>query len=208
MSDTLQVEKREARGSRASRRLRAEGKLPAILYGHKEDAVSLSVSDKQLRKALQHNAKVVDLAGAASGQAIVQDLQWDTFHVDLLHVDLLRVDAGEKVHVTIPLELKGEAIGSRSGGVVEQTLSALEIEAAPASIPEVLHVEIDALDVGGTLSANQITDLPEGAKLLTPGETVVARCTTAAGEPDLEAVAAKPGDPEVVGKGGENTEEA
>lgn len=202
MSDTLEVDQREALGSRSSRKLRAAGRLPAILYGHKEEPVNLSVSDKQLRKALAHNAKVVKLVGAASGQAIVQELQWDTFHRDLLHVDLLRVDAGETVHVTIPVELKGDAVGARSGGVVEQLLMAVELEAAPASIPEILHVDIDNLDVGATIAAGEISDLPKGAKLLTPADEPLARCAPPAGEPDLDGVAAGPVAPEVVGKKG------
>lgn len=207
MSDTLTTEKRETLGSRGSRKLRATGHVPAVLYGHKEAAVSLTLSGKELRKALAHNAKVVELTGAASGQAIVQDLQWDTFHQHLLHVDLLRVDATERVHVTIPVELKGEAVGSREGGVVEQLLQSVELEASPSSMPEVLHVDVEKLDVGGTITASEITDLPSGATLLTPGDEPLVRCVPAAGEPSLEGVAAAAGDPEVISKGGEAKDE-
>lgn len=200
MSDTLQVELREAIGSRSSQRLRASGKLPATLYGHKEDAVSLTLSTKEMRKALSLRVKVVNLSGAAEGQALVQDVQWDTFHRDVLHIDFLRVSAGEKVHVTVPVELKGEAVGSRDGGVVEQLMQTVELEAAPANIPEVLHLNIETLDLGGTITASQISDLPEGAELVTDQNAVVVRCVKAAGEPSVDAVAEEAGQPEVIGE--------
>lgn len=199
MSDTLQVELREAVGSRSSQRLRASGMLPATLYGHKEDAVSLAVSTKEMRKALSLRVKVVNLTGAADGQALVQDVQWDTFHRDLLHIDFLRVSAGEKVHVTVPVELKGEAVGSRDGGVVEQLMQTVELEAAPANIPEVLHLNIETLEFGGTITASHISDLPDGAELVTDANAVVVRCVKAAGAPSLDDVAEESGQPEVIG---------
>ncbi len=207
MSDTLQVESRESLGSANSRRLRAEGKVPAILYGHKEEPVSLSVTHEQVRAALQHNAKVVNLAGAADGQAVVQAVQWDTFHRHLLHLDLLRVDAGERVHVTVPVELKGESVGVNEGGVVEQVLTTVELEAAPASIPEVLHVDVSELHLGGSMSVAEITDLPEGATMLTDGSSMLVHCVPPAGAPSLDSVAAEAGEPEVVGKDKEEDSE-
>ncbi len=200
MSDTLQVEPRDSVGSRSSQRLRASGKVPVVLYGHKEDVLSLAVSTKEMRKALSHRVKVVNLTGAADGQALVQDVQWDTFHRDLLHIDFLRVSAGEKVHVAVPVELKGEAAGSRNGGVVEQLLQTVELEAAPANIPEILHVSIETLDLGGTVLASEISDLPDGAVLLTAKDTIIVRCVKAAGEPSVDAVGEEAGQPEVIGE--------
>ncbi|TWT95334.1 50S ribosomal protein L25 [Botrimarina colliarenosi] len=203
MSDTLAAQRREKIGSRASMRLRAEGLVPAVLYGHKEAAVSLSLQSTELRKSLAHKAKVVNLSGDASGQAIIQALQWDTFHRELLHVDLLRVDAGERVHVTVPLETKGEAVGAVEGGVVTMVVDHIEIEAPPASIPEVLHLDITNLHLGDSMSASQITDLPEGAKLLTDADTVLVHCVPPAGAPALDGPAAASESPEVIAKGGE-----
>ena len=162
--------------------------------------MSLAVQSDEIRKALKHNAKVVDLQGAASGQALVQALQWDTFHRHLLHVDLLRVDATERVHISVQIELKGDAAGSNEGGVVEQTLMHAEVEAPPASIPEVLYLDITELHLGGSLSADSITGLPDGAKLLTSGDTMVVHCVQPAGAPALDSVAAEETSPEVIGK--------
>ncbi len=207
MSDTLTAAKREKIGSRASMRLRAEGLVPAVLYGHKEAPQSLSLQLTELRKSLAHKAKVVNLTGAASGQAIVQALQWDTFHRDLLHVDLLRVDAGERVHVTVPLEVKGEAVGLTEGGVITIVSDHVEIEAAPASIPEVLHVDVTNLHMGENLTAGDITDLPEGAKLLTDAETVLVQCVAPAGTSKEDEAAAAAPVPDVIKKGAEKVAE-
>lgn len=200
MSDTLSAARREKTGTRASIKLRAEGLVPAVLYGHKETPESLSLKAAEVRKSLAHKAKVVNLAGDASGQAIVQAVQWDTFHRHLLHIDLLRVDAGERVHVTVPLEMKGDAAGAAEGGVVTVIVDHLELEAAPASIPEVLHLDITNLHLGGALHAGEITDLPEGAKLLTDADTVVVNCVPPAGAPALDDVADSGAEPEVVSK--------
>lgn len=200
MSDTLTATRRESTGSRASQRLRAEGIVPAVLYGHKEAAVSLSLPAKELRKALAHKAKVVQLTGDVEEQAVVQAIQWDTFHRHLMHIDLLRVSKGEKVHVTVPVETKGEAPGAVAGGVLTVVIDHVELEAAPASIPEVLHIDVTTLELGDNLTAAAITDLPDGATLLTALETVLVQCVPPAGAPALDGVAEEGGEPEVVGE--------
>lgn len=206
MSDTLTASLREATGTRASQKLRAEGIVPAVLYGHKETPVSLGLPARELRKALAHKAKVVNLAGEASGQAVVQAIQWDTFHRHLLHIDLLRVSKGEKVTVTVSIELKGESPGALDGGVITTALDHVEIEAAPASIPEVLHLDISGLLLGENMTVAQITDLPDGATLLTDADTVLLQCVPPAGEPALDGVAEEGGDPEVIGEKKEGEE--
>lgn len=199
MSDVLEVAAREAVGKRANRRLRATGSVPAILYGHGETPSNLAISIDKLRPVLRHGAKVVDLTGAVAGQAVVQDLQWDTFGRDLLHVDLLRVDPNEKVHIVVPVELKGEAPGGFEGGVVELTLREVEVEAAPASIPERLHVDVSSLQVGGSLSVSDIIDLPEGCSMVTSTDAMVVHCIKPMDTSD-EAAEATGAEPEVIGK--------
>lgn len=199
MSDQLEVAERTLIGKRSNRRLRATGSVPAILYGHGETPVNLAITIDKLRPVLRHGAKVVDLSGAAGGQAIVQDLQWDTFGRELLHVDLLRVAAGEMVTVTVPIELKGEAPGGFEGGLVEQTLREVEIEAAPANIPERLHIDISELHLDGSLLAGDINDLPDGANLVTPADTMAVHCVKPLDDVGEEGEAAA-GEPEVLGK--------
>jgi large subunit ribosomal protein L25 len=209
MSELLHVEKRESLGKRNNRRLRRAGRLPAILYGHGEDPVSLTLSADKLEASIRHGAKVVDLDGAASGKALLQDVQWDTFFQNVLHVDLLRVRAGEKVKVDVPVELRGEAPGSRDGGVIELLVHSLEIEVPLDVIPDKLHLNIKHLQIGGHLTANDIIDLPPGAKILDDLDIMIVHCVQPLAEEEAEAAEeAGAAEPEVIGKGKEEEEEA
>jgi large subunit ribosomal protein L25 len=210
MSETLNVKKRENTGTRASSRLRSEGRCPAVLYGHNEPSVSLSLAYDELSATLRHGAEVVDLKGDEKGQALLQDLQWDTFGRYVLHADLLRISAGERVHVEIGVEGQGNAPGEEEGGVMTWVNHSVEIEVTPANIPEKLHINLALVHLGDTITAAAITDLPEGAKLLTPADRVLLNCVPPmAEEPDeAEAAAATGAEPELVGKKEEEGEES
>jgi large subunit ribosomal protein L25 len=208
MANLLQVEPRTSFGTRNNYRLRSAGKLPAVLYGHGEEVASLSLSSDQLEAVVRHGAKVVDLEGAATGKALLQDVQWDTFFKHVLHVDLLRVVAGEKVTIEVEIALKGEAPGARDGGVIEQALHSVEIEVSLDLVPEKLHVNVNHLQIGGELLIKDIIDLPAGATVSAEPDEVVVRCE----QPvvDEEETAAEEGagaaEPEVISKGKEDDE--
>jgi large subunit ribosomal protein L25 len=209
MAETLHVQNRQTVGKRNNERLRRAGRLPAVLYGHGEESVSLTLAADELEASLRHGAKVVDLDGAASGKALLQDIQWDTFFQHVLHVDLLRVRAGEKVKIDVPIELRGEAPGASEGGVIEQMVHSIEIEVALDVIPEKLHININKLRIGDQLTIADIEDLPAGAKVLDDVETMVVHCI----QPMVEVEEAVPeevgaAEPEVIGKGKEEEEEA
>lgn len=207
MSDTLQVEKRDFTGKRRNHRLRLEGKLPGIVYGHGEEPVSVIVPADQLRATLRHGHKVVELQGAATGQALLQNVEWDTFQQHLIHVDLLRVDASERVEVEVPLLIRGEAPGEHEGGVVEHIVHHIEIETSPLAIPDALHISVKNLHLNGTLTLADIYDLPEGAKLITDPKTVAVTCHEPAAEVEEEAGTGA-AEPEVIGRKAAEDEEA
>lgn len=205
MADVLKVEKRTTTGKRSNWRLRCTGHLPGVLYGHGEEPVMLSVPADQLRATLRHGHKVVDLQGGATGQALLQDVQWDAFQQHLMHVDLLRVDANERVTVEVPLLLKGEAPGEHHGGIVTHLIHYVEIETSPIHIPEALHLNINHLELHGQLTVADVYDLPEGATLLTDPKTPAVQCEEPVAEPD-EEVAAAGAEPEVIGRKAEDDE--
>jgi large subunit ribosomal protein L25 len=208
MSELLHVEKRTAVGKRNNVRLRRQGRLPAVLYGHGEEVVNLTLAADEFEASLRHGAKVVDLDGDASGKALLQDVQWDTFFQQVLHVDLLRVRAGERVTVDVPVELRGEARGARAGGVIEQMIHSVEIEVALDVIPDKLHLNINQLDIDGQLTAKDIEDLPEGATILSDEDAVIVHCVMPmAEEEEAPAEEAAVAEPEVIGKGKEEEEE-
>lgn len=201
MAEALPVESREKIGKRANRRLRYAGKLPAVLYGHQEPAVSLTLPADQLNLVVRHGTKLVNLSGAASGQALVQQLHWDPFGKEVLHVDLLRVSAGDRVHVEVPIEMRGEAPGGLAGGIVELLMHSVEIEVSPAAIPDRLHIHVGNLQIGETMTLADLIDLPEGATLLAESDEAVVHCLVPVGEEEEEAGAeADTAEPEVIAK--------
>jgi large subunit ribosomal protein L25 len=208
MAETLKVEKRKSFGKRNNERLRRAGRLPAVLYGHGEESLSLTLASDQFEASLRHGAKVVDLNGDAEGKALLQDVQWDVFYKQVLHVDLLRVRAGEKVKIEVPVELRGESAGVREGGILEQVIHSIEIEVPLDVIPDKLHLSVKNLQIGDHLTAKDIIDLPAGATILSDEDEMIVHCVKR--QEEEEAEAAEEGaaaEPEVIGKGKEDEEE-
>ena len=204
MSEILKVEVREGRGKRQVRRLRQSGLVPAVLYGHGEANLSLSIPADQVRLAVRHGARVVDLDGAVKEKVFIRDLQWDTFGLDVLHLDLARVSADEKVEVEVVVELRGEAPGVKEGGVVSQLLHQIDVECLVTAIPEKLTLRINKLGIDQSLTVADI-ELPAGTTLVTPGESIVVQCNV----PKEEEAAALPtegAEPEVIGRKAEAEE--
>src|SRR3972149_742014 len=209
MANLLRVEPRQTFGKWNNRRLRREGRLPAILYGHGEEPVSLTLGADQLEAVVRHGAKVVDLDGAASGKALLQDVQWDTFFSHVLHVDLLRVVAGEKVTVEVAIELRGESPGTRDGGILEQLIHSVEIEVQLDLVPDKLCVNVNQLQVGSELLVKDVAGVPAGATLLPDADEVGVQCSlpVVGAEGAAEEAAEGGAEPEVIGKGKEDGEE-
>lgn len=196
----MTTEPRTKLGTLHNHRLRQSGRLPAVLYGHGEAPVSLSVSTAEFAAALRHGVKVLDLQGAVKQKALVQSLAWDTFRKNVLHIDFLRVSADEKVTVEIAVDLKGDAPGLNEGGILEHQLHMVEIEVDPAHMPDRLHASVAKLRVGQSITAGDITDLPAGATLITPADAVLVHCIMPTREGGAEEAVVAADEPEVIGK--------
>lgn len=205
MAEVLTVEVRGSRGKRQARRLRKLGHVPAILYGHGEQSLSLSIPVDQVKSAVRHGARVVDLDGAVKEKAFIRDLQWDTFGLDVLHLDLTRVSADEKVEVEVTVELRGEAPGVKEGGVLNQVLHHVDVESLVTAIPEKLFLRINGLGLDQSLTAAEI-ELPAGATLLTPGDTLIVQCSLPREEAAAAGLPAEGAEPEVIGRKAEEEE--
>ena len=203
---TLTVYLRTESGKRANRRLRNSGRVPAVLYGHGKAVKSLALATEELDVAVRHGNRFVALSGGLSENAFIKDVQWNTWGTEILHVDFARVDADEKVHVTVPIELRGEAPGTKDGGVVKLTMHTIELECAAASIPEKIDVNINHLEYGKTLQVSDLT-LPHGAKALVDAATAVVSCVAPLDVSDEEATPAGEEEPEVIGRKKADTEE-
>ena len=207
---------RAQRGKNEARRLRLTGKVPAVLYGGKGQAVTLAVNAKQvgaiLRSATGHNTLFqVDLGGKHE-PAIVKDWLTDPITGKLLHVDLIRVAMDVRMRVEVPVHTFGEPSGVKvQGGVFEMVERDVEIECLPADIPSEFRVDVSGLALNQALRAK---DLPMDAakiKLITDPERVIAHVVMLKVEEEkpAEAVAAEaatPAEPEVIKKGKKEVE--
>lgn len=199
MPETMNVEMRDTRGTRSARRLRESGRIPAVLYGHGEQTVSLSLPAEQLEAALRHGSRLVHLAGALTEQAFIRELQWDTWGKSVLHVDLTRISAHERVEVRVAVELRGEAPGVREGGVVEQPVHELDIDCEATAIPEKIAVNINHLELNQSITVADLK-LPETVRVLADPTTVVVHCSVPTEAGEEEAGTAEAVEPELIGR--------
>ncbi len=201
MVEILHVQKRDSRGKQRARQLRRSGYIPAILYGHGAESVSLSIPASELSAALRHGAKLVELADGVQQNALIREVQWDALGVDLLHVDLARVEMGERVKTTVSIELRGEARGTRQGGIIEHLVHEVLIECPVSEIPEHLPLNINALELDQSLTARDLP-LPASAILLTDPDSTIVQCSAPAIDKEEEEIVApaEAVEPEVVAR--------
>jgi len=177
-SEVLVAQKRQGRGTKLARRLRDEGSIPAVVYGHKQDTLSLAITRDDLMRVIRHGARVVDLkTDAGVEKALIRDLQWDHLGKEVLHVDFARVSEDERIHVPVKIELRGIAAGVTGGGVLDQQLHMLQVECLAISIPETIRVNIAELQIGSAIHVKELT-LPPDVKALDDPDAVVVHVTT------------------------------
>ena len=199
MAQQLAVDSRDTQGKRRNRRLRAAGRVPAILYGHGLENVSLTVGADELASVIRHGSRLVSLTGVINESAFIRELQWNTWGTHIIHVDFTRISEHEIVEVRVNIELRGEAPGVREGGVVNQLVHEVEIACPASVIPEKLVVNINHLKLNDTITLGNL-ELPQGAKLLVDDlEAVAVQCVVPAELPEEGAGEAVPGEPEVIG---------
>jgi len=180
---TLTVEARERLGSRETRRLRKQGKVPGVLYGGGEP-VAICVDERELRRALTgaaglHSILDVQIDGKGSTHAsILKDYQVDKVRGGVVHVDLQEVPLDQTITASVSVHLLGgeDAPGVREGGVLSQPLRELQVEALPLEVPEHIDLDVSRMATGDTLRISDVP-VPEGVKLLDDPEMVVATVT-------------------------------
>ena len=217
MEAVLEAIKRDTRGKNEARRVRAAGKIPAVVYGDKSEAAVISVDPKTLLRILHSESGVNTLIslkfeGEGDTRVLVRDYQVDPITQRPLHVDFYRIAMDKLLRVTVPIMLKGEPKGVKAqGGVLDFVNRDIEVECLPADIPE--HIDIDVAD----LLINQgirVRDLPENAKWkpVTDGDAMIVHVVTpkveAVEEPAAAAAAtAGAAEPEVIKKGKKDEDE-
>jgi large subunit ribosomal protein L25 len=218
-NNTVQAQPRQdsSRGKNEARRLRVQGRIPAVLYGAKQQTVALEVDPKAISRILHsesgHNTIFDLVAGSEKTKAMIVDWQYEPIKGHLLHIDMKRIAMDERLRVKVPIMLQGIAEGVKTqGGILEQITREVEIECLPADIPS--HIDLDVSELVFT-QVRRVADLPHDPKIrfLTDANTPVAHIVTvkeevvATPEAAAEAAAAVPAEPEVIKKGKQETEE-
>lgn len=205
MSSTkLKVTSRDQTGTAFCRRLRSQHLIPGVIYGHGEEAQAVSLPEHEFELLLAHGARLLDISLDKKAQKVlVKAVQHDHLGKRIVHVDLVRISLDEKIHLTIPIELRGAVdASSHGGGVVEQHLLELEVECLADDIPESIRIPVGKLALGETIRVKDlsvdpgITVLSEPEVLVVSVKIVAAEISAEDGVAEAEAAGEEP---EVIG---------
>ena len=177
-TQTLKAETRKRTGSGVLKQMRREGSLPSVIYGKGSENINIKVNTKILTDILAHSASesiLVDLEidGGASQTAFLQSTQYNPLSGHLVHADFLAVTEGMKISASIPVELHGEPVGVKEGGLIEQLIRDLEISCSPKDLPERIEASIEHLGVGDSLTIGELP-VPDGVEVALASDVLVA----------------------------------
>ena len=204
-STTLELKTRDPEGSRSARRMRRDGFVPGVIYGGGEEPQHFTVDARVLRNTLSHAAQVIEVAiDGAPTNVLIKDVQRHPVRGEAIHVDLLRVRMDQAIHATVPVEFTGheQAPGVVEGGIFNQELREVNIEALPGDIPDSISHDVSGLEMNATLTL-EVLVAPSGVTLLDDAETVIATITPPTLEPVEEEIETET---ELVGEEGEAAE--
>lgn len=203
MEITLEVNPRTETGKGPARRARAQGKVPAVFYGHTEEPVSLLVDAKAMGQALHTEAGANILINLKlDGQShltVPREIQKHPIKGNLVHVDFVRVARDVKISAHVPVHLEGDAAGVKQGGQMDQYLYEMHIEALPTDVPSAITIDVSEFEMDDTLKSGEVK-LPAGVELVGPDDELVLAVNVPTvmqvesdaeeGEPEGEAPAA------------------
>jgi large subunit ribosomal protein L25 len=190
--ETRVPQKNKGTGTRVARRLRARGKVPAIIYGHKQAPVPIALESEAVWDLIKRATHLAELSvdGGASETVLIRDVQWDHLGKEIIHLDFARVSAEESIETEVRLDLKGTAPGLAEGGVLEQLVHSVRVTCRAGSIPDTIRIDVTNLHVGEAVHVRDLA-LPAGVTLdADPDQLlvhIVARAAEAAPAPAVEA---------------------
>lgn len=171
----LKVEERKEKGKGPSRRLRAQGKIPAVFYGEKVSPTPITIALKDFSALLQSEGTnvLIKLKGLEKNQsAMIKEIQKHPFKDTFLHVDFVKIALDEAIETTVPLEVVGESPGVKEGGVLQHILREIEVKALPKDIPEKIPLDISHLQIGDSVKVMDL-EKPEGAEIISAPEDLL-----------------------------------
>jgi large subunit ribosomal protein L25 len=200
----IQVEPRDpaknkGTGSRVARRLRALGRVPAVIYGHKQAVVPISLGRHDVLRMLKSHGHLADLdVGGTTETVLIRDVQWDHLGKEVLHLDFSRVSAEEIIETEVAVELRGQAAGLANGGILEQLVRSLSIKCKAGAIPDSLKIDISNLQVEEGIHVRDLV-LPPDVTVSADPDVLIVHVVVRAAQPEpVEAGAEAAVQPEVI----------
>jgi large subunit ribosomal protein L25 len=173
---TLQAESRSEVGKGAGRRLRAQGRIPGVVYGLARPCVNISVDAHDLtqliRQAGSHALIALSLDSGETEHVLLRESQLDPITDRLVHADFFRIDPSRPIHIEVPIRAVGAAAGVKEGGILERLVRTVEIRCLPTQMPPVIEIDVTEIRIGHSIHVNEIT-APEGVEILTGPETAL-----------------------------------
>src|SRR4051812_39610547 len=191
--ETRDPQKNKGTGTRFARRLRARGRIPAIIYGHKQAPVPISLSRDSVWEMIKKSTHLAELhLGGTTEMALVREVQWDYLGKEIIHLDFARVSADESIETEVRLELRGTAPGTAEGGVLEQLVHTLRVTCRASAIPDSIRIDVSNLHLDQALHVRDLASLPEGVTIDADPDLLLVHITS-------RAAAAEPAPAEVEG---------
>ncbi len=190
--------KNQGTGTRVSRRLRARGRIPAIIYGHKQAPAPISLARDDVLLMIKKSTHLAELKiGDLTEMAMVKAVQWDHLGREILHLDFARVSAEESIETEVTLVLHGVAPGVAEGGILEHVLHSLRVKCRATAIPETIRVEISGLHLGQGLHVRELP-MPDGVESAAETDQLVVHVVARAAAVEPAAGAETVEQPELI----------
>lgn len=210
---SLNVDMREGRGKGYANRLYAKGYMPAVVYGKGIGSIPVELSVRDLEAILKTKAgrnSIIDMQiqgpEEQKQKVMIKDVEYHPIKRDILHADFVQISMTDKIQITVPLQLVGDAPGTAEGGRLEHLLWEVDIKCLPGGIPDNLTVDVSGLNIGDSINVVDI-NVPEGVEIMAEEDTVVARVAAPAAvetEEGEEGEAAEESETAEAGAAGEN----
>lgn len=176
--------KNKGTGTRAARKLRAQGRIPAIIYGHKLDPVPVSLSRESVWEMIKRSTHLAEISlNGATETVLVRDVQWDHLGKEILHLDFARVSADESVETDVRLDVRGTAPGVAEGGALEVLVHTVRVTCRANAIPDAIRVDVSDLHLDQSILVRDLI-LPEGVTIDADPEQLLLHVTSRAAAPE------------------------
>jgi large subunit ribosomal protein L25 len=210
---TIKVEARDPQknkgtGTRVARRLRARGRIPAIIYGHKQDPVPVTVAREDVQELFKRSTHLAELKlGEATETVLIREVQWDHLGKEVLHLDFARVNAEESIETEVRLDVRGHAPGVAAGGVLEQPVHSVSITCQAGAIPDTIRVDVSNLQLNQGVHVRELV-LPPGVVVNADPDLLLVHIVSRAVELAEQAPAESgPAQPQLIRERGEKEAE-